>query len=97
MSLEAYQIVKTPIITEESQIQTVKGNQYTFRVNPVANKKQIREAVETIFPNVKVLRVNTMNYEGKMRRQFVSKSAGRKSSWKKAIVTLRPGDTIDLI
>jgi large subunit ribosomal protein L23 len=97
MSLAPYQIIKTPIITEESQIQSVKGNQYTFKVNPNANKHQIREAIESIFPNVKVVRVNTMNYEGKMRRQFVSRTAGRRASWKKAIITLREGDRIDLI
>ncbi|MBI3118045.1 MAG: 50S ribosomal protein L23 [Candidatus Hydrogenedentes bacterium] len=97
MSMEPHHVVKCPIITEESQIQTGKANQYTFRVNPRANKKQIREALEAIFPNVRVIRVNTMNYQGKMRRQFVSRTAGRKGSWKKAIVTLRDGDHIELI
>lgn len=97
MSLAPHQIIKTPMITEESQIQASKGPQYTFKVNPDANKKQIREAVEAVFPNIKVVRVNTMNYSGKVKRQMMSRNAGRTSAWKKAIVTLRQGDTIDLI
>lgn len=97
MNLDPHHIVKRPVITEESQIQLGKGNQYTFRVNPKANKIQIREAIEALFPNIRVIRVNTMNYEGKIRRQFTQRGAGRKSDWKKAIVTLRPGDKIELI
>lgn len=97
MSLQPHQIVKTAIITEESQIQIAKSNQYTFRVNPKANKQQIRYAIESIFPEVKVVRVNTMQYDGKLRRQFSSTRAGRRPAWKKAIVTLRDGDKIDLI
>ena len=97
MSIKAHQIIKSPVITEESQIQTSKGNQYTFRVDPKANKAQIREAIEAIFKEVKVVRVNTMNYSGKERRAFGSRKLGHKPDWKKAIVTLRAGDTIDLI
>lgn len=97
MSLAPHHIIKRPVITEESQIQLGKGNQYTFRVEAKANKAQIRDAVEALFPNVKVLRVNTMNYEGKIRRQFGTRLAGQRSRWKKAIVTLRPGDKIELI
>jgi large subunit ribosomal protein L23 len=97
MSLSPYQIVKRPIITEEAQIQTAKGPQYTFSVLPDANKNQIRDAIEAIFPDVKVLRVNTMNYDGKQKRQMGSRKTGRRSKWKKAIVTLRDGDSIELI
>jgi large subunit ribosomal protein L23 len=96
MSMHPHFIVQRPIITEESQIQLGKGSQYTFRVNPRANKIQIREAIEALFPNVKVVRVNTMNYDGKLKRQG-NRAAGRKSGWKKAIITLRPGDKIELI
>lgn len=92
-----HQIIDTPIFSEESQIQSTKGPQYTFKVNPKANKHQIRDAVERLFPNVKVVRVNTMNYQGKTRRQIGLRSVGRRPSWKKAIVTLRDGDSIDLI
>jgi large subunit ribosomal protein L23 len=97
MSLDPHQIVKSPILSEESQIQTGKANQYTFKVDPRANKIQIRHAVEQIFPGIHVTSVNTMNYEGKERRQFGSRRVGRRASWKKAIVTLRAGDKIDLI
>jgi len=99
MRLDPHQIIKSPIITEETQIQTGKGkgNQYTFRVNPKANKAQIRGAFEAIFPGVQVARVNTMNYKGKLRRVMTSRRVGYKASWKKAIITLRAGDSIDLI
>jgi large subunit ribosomal protein L23 len=97
MSFEAHKIIQRPIITEESQIQTSKGNQYTFRVNPKANKNSIKAAIEEQFPEVKVVSVNTMNYQGKTRRSQRTRRTGRASSWKKAVITLRPGDTIDLI
>jgi large subunit ribosomal protein L23 len=90
-------IIKAPIVTEESQIQTGKANQYTFKVSPSANKKQIAEAVEALKPGIKVTSVNTMNYTGKIRRQPGTRNVGKKRNWKKAIVTLRAGDTIDLI
>lgn len=97
MSLDPHYIIKSPIITEESQIQTRKANQYSFSVDPHANKIQIRDAVERLFPNVKVLSVNTMNYDGKMRRQLGTRRMGRRPNRKKAIITLRPGDKIELI
>ena len=97
MTVEAYHIVKSPIITEESQIQGAKGPQYTFRVAASANKNQIREAIESIFPDVKVRRVNTMNCKGKLGQATGRGRPGRKSKWKKAIVTLRDGDSIELI
>jgi len=87
-------IVKRPVITEESTLQGQKGNKYVFRVDPNANKQQIREAIEQIF-NVKVTSVNTMNYSGKARRTRVVR--GRRASWKKAVITLRDGDSIDLM
>jgi len=95
--LSPYQIVNRPLITEESQIQTMKGPQYTFSVVPGANKHQIREAIESIFPDIKVVRVNTMNYDGKEKRQLGSRKVGRRAKWKKAIVTLRDGDSIEMI
>ena len=92
--MNPYYIVKKPIITEESTIQTRANNKFAFRVDPKANKSQIRDAVEAMF-NVKVLAVNTMNYEGKMRVR--GRHRGRRASWKKAVVTLREGDSIDLL
>jgi large subunit ribosomal protein L23 len=99
MSVDPHKIIERPIITEEAQIQIGKANQYTFRVNPKATKGQIRDAIEVIFKanNIRVVAVNTMNYQGKVRNRMASRQAGRRAHWKKAIVTLRPGDKIELI
>jgi large subunit ribosomal protein L23 len=87
-------VIKSPVITEESTIQTGSRNQYIFRVSAKANKRQIRDAVEAKF-NVKVLSVNTMNYRGK--RRVRGRYTGFRPAWKKAVVTLRRGDAIDLL
>lgn len=94
MKSNPYQIVKSPVITEESTLQTQTRNQYVFRVDPGANKTQIRDAIERLF-NVRVLSVNTMNYAGKPRRR--GRTMGRTPCWKKAVVTLQAGDSIDLL
>ncbi|MFA6244902.1 MAG: 50S ribosomal protein L23 [Candidatus Hydrogenedentales bacterium] len=94
MKTDPFYIVKRPILTEESTIQTTTKNKFVFCVDPHANKNQIRDAIETMF-KVKVLAVNTMNYDGKLRRR--GRFVGRKADWKKAVVTLRQGDTIDLM
>ena len=96
-SLAPYQIIVAPIITEESQIQQRKANSYTFRVHPDANKKMIREAVEAVFPDIHVVNVNTINYQGKRSAQTGKRRPGTKPNWKKAIVTLRDGEAINLI
>ena len=88
-------VVKAPVVTEESTIQTESHNKYIFKVDPRANKNQIRDAIEKHF-NVGVVAVNTMNYRGKPRRRGRDRQ-GRRSNWKKAIVTLREGDAIDLM
>ena len=97
--LEYHKIIDRPIVTEESQILRENGNHYVFRVNPKANKRQIKEAIEEMFrkEEVKVVAVNTMNCRGKTRRQISTRSTGRRPHWKKAIVTLRKGDAIELI
>ncbi|GBD15350.1 50S ribosomal protein L23 [bacterium HR26] len=91
-------ILRRPIITEKNT-RLMEMNQYTFEVAPEANKIQIKEAVERTF-NVKVKKVNTMNVRGKPRRRIRRRGrvpvVGREASWKKAIVTLEPGYTIDL-
>lgn len=99
MTVEYHKIIYRPIVTEESQIQRENGNHYVFRVNPSANKHQIREAVEEMYrkDEIKVVAVNTINYSGKMRRQIGRRNVGRKPHWKKAIVTLRKGDVIEFI
>jgi large subunit ribosomal protein L23 len=90
-----YHIIKHPLITEKSTILREDENKYTFRVDKRANKVEIKTAIETIFPDVEVVTVNTLNVHGKPRR-FRFNKRGRKPDWKKAIVTLRPGDTIDI-
>jgi large subunit ribosomal protein L23 len=96
MRNDPYYIVKGPLLSEESTIQRDSKNHYTFRVDPRANKRQIRDAVEKIF-NVKVLAVNTMNYQGKLGGKRGRGVPGHRPDWKKAIVTLRKGDAIDLV
>ena len=94
MLTEPHRIIKAPVITEESTIGTETRNQYVFRVDPRANKCKIREAVEKAF-NVRVMAVNTMNYLGKKRRR--GRISGKRPDWKKAVVTLHEGDSIDLL
>ena len=96
MNTSPQYVVWKPVITEEATIKTRSINQYIFKVDPRANKKQIRDAIERIFPNVKVVRVNTMNYEGKLAGQRGRAVPGRRKNWKKAIITLRDGDSIEL-
>ena len=81
----AYDIIKRPIITEQSMSET-ENKKYTFEVAKDANKIQIAKAVEEIF-GVKVAKVNTLNMQGKAKRMG-RYPAGRRSSWKKAMVTL---------
>jgi large subunit ribosomal protein L23 len=92
--MNAFQIIKTVRVTEKGTMQGEKFNQYTVIADRRANKIQIRDAVEDLF-NVKVLRVNTLNVRGKDRRKLTP-SAGKAPDWKKAIVTLKEGDKIQL-
>lgn len=91
-----YHVLKAPVLSEESTIQMEAHNKYVFKVDPRANKQQIKEAVEHQWPDIRVVRVNTMNYPGKPKRRGALASPGRSPHWKKAVITLRPGDTIDL-
>ncbi len=86
-AMTAYDIIKRPIITERSMAGT-EMKRYTFEVAKDANKIQIAKAVEEIF-GVKVAKVNTLNMQGKEKRQG-RWPAGRRASWKKAMVTLTP-------
>ena len=90
--MEARDILIRPIVTEKSTALMEQGK-YTFRVPLAATKIQIRQAVEQIF-KVKVQAVNTMRYEGKLKR--LGRTQGRRSDWKKAVVTLKPGEAIEL-
>ena len=91
-------VIRRPLITEKNTMLMEIG-QYTFEVDPEANKIQIKAAVESTF-NVKVKAVNTLNVKRKTRPRIASRRGGRitgyEPSWKKAIVTLQPGDRIDL-
>jgi len=95
MKQNPYYIIKSPVITEESTIQTESKGQYVFRVDSRANKNEIREAIEEMY-DVRVMSVNTMNYLGKLGRR-VRGVAGRRPSWKKAVVKLHPEDSIELM
>ena len=85
MATTAYDIIKRPIITEQSMA-GAEFKKYTFEVAKSANKIEIKKAVEEVF-GVKVSKVNTLNMQGKEKRTG-SYPAGRRPSWKKAIVTL---------
>ena len=90
MSKAPQDIIIKPVITEKSSYDAAYGK-YTFEVAKTATKTDIRNAVEKLF-NVKVVSVNTMNVTGKKKR--VGRSVGRRPSYKKAIVKLAPGETI---
>lgn len=92
--MKTFDVIKTARLTEKGTRQGEKLNQYTVVADPHASKIEIRKAVEELF-KVKVLRVNTMNVTGKARRQRTAQ-AGKDPDWKKAIVTLKPGDKIIL-
>ena len=85
-----------PIVTEKATALSEKLNRYTFCVSPDANKYQIKSLVEELY-GVKVTSVNTMNYEGKRKQRYTKAGLirGKKPSFKKAIVTLAEGETID--
>lgn len=87
-----YDIIRRPLITEKTSIQKDNNNQVTFEVDRRANRIEIRRAVEKIF-NVNVASVRTLNVKGKTKRR--GRVLGRRRNWKKAIVTLRPGERID--
>ena len=88
-----HRTIVRPLITEKSSAAYQDRGEYTFEVHPDASKTQIRSAIEQLF-GVKVTGVWTMNVRGKERR--MGRTAGRRPNWKKAIVTLREGDTIEI-
>ena len=92
---EIHDIIQTASLTEKASLLSEKQNKYVFRVAPRANKIQIKQAVEKLF-NKTVVAVNTANYAGKKKRERRA-DFGRKPHWKKAIVTLKEGDKIDLV
>ena len=93
MKLGLYDVIIEPWITEKVAKATEKHFKYAFRVHPKATKPAIRSAVEKIY-NVHVTKVNTANERGKWRR--VRYQPGMTADWRKATVTLKPGEKIDL-
>ena len=87
-----YEIIKRPIVTEKTNIQKEVSNQVTFEVDRRANRIEIRRAIEEIF-SVKVAQVRTIQVKGKVKQR--GRITGKRRDWKKAVVTLLPGERID--
>jgi large subunit ribosomal protein L23 len=87
------QVIIRPVVSEKSYV-LATANKYTFRVHPDAHKTQIKQAVEALFEDVKVLNVRTSKVPSKPKRRGVT--AGRTRAWKKAVVQVREGDTIPI-
>jgi large subunit ribosomal protein L23 len=81
-------------VTEKGTYLAEQANQYLFRVARTANKVEIKKAVESLF-NVTVRDVNTMNYKGKRKRERTI-NYGKRADWKRAVVTLKEGDSIEV-
>lgn len=92
LELAPHQIIMRPVVTEKGVFQSDKFNQYTFQVNPLATKTQIKEAVELLF-EVEVEKIATQTRKGKTRRNRFR--FGRTKDWKKAIVKLKGDHRID--
>lgn len=90
--LEPHQVILKPTVTEKAMFQSTELNQYTFKVNTMATKTDIKNAVQKLF-EVKVTGISTQTRKGKPRRYKFTN--GRTKDWKKAIVTLHPDDKID--
>lgn len=86
------EIIKRPLITEKTNIQKEMSNQLSFEVDRRANRIEIKRAIEDIF-KVKVAAVRTLQVTGKIKQR--GRIVGKRRDWKKAIVTLRPGERID--
>jgi len=100
--MNKFEIILHPIMTEKSSFLTEKFNQYAFKVNINANKLQIKNEVEERF-KVRILKVTTMRFKGKIKNTtirsggHVLRTTGKRSEWKKAIVTIAKDQKIDLI
>ena len=91
---QLYNVIREPLLTEKGTDDRARRNAYHFRVPADANKVEIRQAVEKLF-KVKVLRVNTLRVQQKVKRRGYS--SGLTPAWKKAMVVLKEGDTIEVI
>jgi large subunit ribosomal protein L23 len=93
MSLHPNEVLLAPVVSEKSYAQIEDTNTYSFRIHPNAHKTQVRQAVEELF-GVKVVRVNIAKVQPKPKRRGLQR--GTRPGWKKAIVQLRQGDTIEI-
>lgn len=91
--MKAHQVVLKPLLTEKGTRLKEEGNQYLFRVAKAANKVEIKQAIQQLF-KVTVLDVRTARVRGKVKR--LGRFQGRRPDWKKAIATLKEGDSIEL-
>jgi len=89
---DIYGIIRRPVVTEKSTLAREQTNSVTFEVDRRANKIEIKDAVQRLF-NVTVTDVRVMNFLGKAKR--VGRHVGKKSDWKKAVVVLKAGDSIE--
>ena len=87
-----YDLIKRPLITEKTNIQKDVANQVTFEVDRRANRVEIKKAIESIF-KVNVVSVRTMQVKGKRKQR--GRIIGKRRDWKKAVVTLGPGERIE--
>ena len=92
---DSFDIIDSIRLTEKGTLLSEKHNKYVFRVKPHANKLQIKRAIQQLFGKT-VIAVNTCNYAGKKKRERTA-NFGRKAHWKKAIVTLKAGEKIELV
>jgi len=90
--MNQYDIIKRPVITEKTNIQKEENNQLSFEVDMRANRVEIARAIENIF-SVKVAKTRTVHVKGKVKRR--GRILGKRKDWKKAVVTLMPGERID--
>ncbi len=90
--MNSYDIIVRPVVTEKTTVQKDEGNQVSFEVARRANRVEVKRAVEKIF-NVRVAAVNTLHVRGKVKRR--GRILGKRKDWKKAVVTLMPGQRIE--
>ncbi|MCK5162259.1 MAG: 50S ribosomal protein L23 [Desulfobacula sp.] len=90
--MEQYDIIRGPLVTEKTTLQKELHNQVTFKVDKRANRVEIKDAVEKNF-NTKVKQIRTVQVKGKVKQR--GRITGKRKDWKKAIVTLMPGQRID--
>ena len=91
MSTES--VVISPLVTEKGTVVGEKSNQVVFRIRPNASKAQVRDVIEDLF-TVTVVKIRTANFLGKQRRR--GRTLGRRPNWKKAYITLKEGDRIEI-